>query len=104
MQRDSATYCDEPANTEDFASWKAGFDFATAQADIDRLLAENAFMSELQARIVPIIVEREDFWHRYFYRCAGGDGSTCSLGGLKGGHACATHCCMQLCDFAFQVQ
>jgi hypothetical protein len=38
------------------------------QADIDRILNENAFMAELHARIVPIIVENEDFWARYFYR------------------------------------
>jgi len=68
MQRDSATYCDEPADTEDFAKWKSGFSLTAAQPDIDRLLADNAFMAELQARIVPIIVEKEDFWHRYFYR------------------------------------
>jgi hypothetical protein len=31
--------------------------------------AGNAFMAELQSRIVPLLVEKEDFWARYFYRC-----------------------------------
>jgi hypothetical protein len=26
-------------------------------------------MAELQSRIVPLLVEKEDFWARYFYRC-----------------------------------
>jgi hypothetical protein len=30
--------------------------------------AGNAFMAELQSRIVPLLVEQEDFWARYFYR------------------------------------
>lgn len=30
----------------------------------------NAFMSELQNRIVPLIVEHDVFWTRYFYRLA----------------------------------
>jgi hypothetical protein len=33
--------------------------------------AGNAFMAELQSRIVPLLVEKEDFWSRYFYRCTG---------------------------------
>lgn len=30
--------------------------------------AGNAFMSELQSRLVPLLVEKEEFWARYFYR------------------------------------
>ncbi|KAL4452621.1 hypothetical protein ABPG75_008283 [Micractinium tetrahymenae] len=67
MQRDSSTYCDEPEDEEDFAAWLAGFDLAARRPDIDRLIAENTFMSELQARIVPLIVEYDAFWTRYFY-------------------------------------
>lgn len=68
MQRDSSTYCDEPANIEEYTAWRATCDLAAMQPEIDRILADNAFMAELQARIVPIIVEKEDFWHRYFFR------------------------------------
>jgi len=31
------------------------------------VLEGNAFMAELQARIVPLVVTREEFWQRYFY-------------------------------------
>ncbi|KAJ9523234.1 hypothetical protein QJQ45_024023 [Haematococcus lacustris] len=68
MQRDSATYCEEPADTADFAAWQTGFSVQAVQQDIDRLLGENTFMAELHSRIVPVIVEAEVFWARYFYR------------------------------------
>ncbi|GLI61700.1 hypothetical protein VaNZ11_004178 [Volvox africanus] len=68
MQRDSSTYCDEPENGDDYARWRAGFSIEGVKADIARILSDNAFMTELQSRLVPIIVEYDDFWHRYFYR------------------------------------
>lgn len=33
------------------------------------LHAGNAFMAELQSRLVPLLVEQEEFWARYFFRC-----------------------------------
>lgn len=68
MQRDSATYCDEPADTADYQAWRSNFDLAAYKPAVDELIADNAFMAELQARIVPVIVEYEAFWTRYFYR------------------------------------
>jgi len=68
MQRDSSTYCDEPDDKEDFENWVAGFDLPSRKPDIAKILNENTFMSELQARIVPVIVDYESFWTRYFYR------------------------------------
>ncbi|CAI5478410.1 unnamed protein product [Closterium sp. Yama58-4] len=68
MQRDSSTYCDEPEDTEDFAKWVESFDLKNREADVEAVLKDNAFMQELQSRIVPLIVERETFWTRYFYR------------------------------------
>lgn len=50
MQRDSSTYCDEPEDEDDFTAWLGGFDLAGRKPDIDRLIAENTFMSELQVR------------------------------------------------------
>lgn len=41
-----------------------------AWGQVDAILAGNGFMAELHARIVPVVVEREAFWLRYFYRCA----------------------------------
>jgi len=68
MQRDSATYCDEPADTADYQAWRSKFNLASYKPAVDDLIADNAFMAELQARIVPVIVEYEAFWTRYFYR------------------------------------
>lgn len=68
MQRDSATYCDEPADTADYQAWRSNFDLAAYNPAVGELIADNAFMAELQARIVPVIVEYEAFWTRYFYR------------------------------------
>ena len=70
MQRNSGTYCDEPDDAGDYAAWLADFDLAARKADIDGITAGNAFMAELQARIVPLIVRYDVFWTRYFYQCA----------------------------------
>eukprot|EP00475_Leptophrys_vorax_P006811 TRINITY_DN14257_c0_g2_i2.p1 TRINITY_DN14257_c0_g2~~TRINITY_DN14257_c0_g2_i2.p1 ORF type:complete len:576 (-),score=113.32 TRINITY_DN14257_c0_g2_i2:270-1997(-) len=68
MQRDSSTYCDEPEDSEEFSKWQETFDLKNKEADIEAVLKDNAFMQELQSRIVPLIVEREAFWTRYFFR------------------------------------
>ncbi|CAM6125483.1 unnamed protein product [Calypogeia fissa] len=68
MQRDSSTYCDEPEDEEDYSVWRSTFNLSEKKADIEVLLKENAFMQELEARIVPLIVEYDSFWTRYFYR------------------------------------
>ena len=68
MQRDSATYCDEPADTADYQAWRSNFDLTSYKPAVAQLITDNAFMAELQARIVPVIVEYDAFWTRYFYR------------------------------------
>ena len=68
MQRDSATYCDEPGDTADYQAWRSTFDLASFKPAVQELIRDNAFMAELQARIVPVIVEYNAFWTRYFYR------------------------------------
>lgn len=68
MQRDSSTYCDEPEDEEDFQSWSSSFDIIKQKRVINELVRSNAFMAELQGRIVPTIVEYDVFWTRYYYR------------------------------------
>ncbi|GAB4814735.1 hypothetical protein N2152v2_001781 [Parachlorella kessleri] len=68
MQRDSSTYCDEPEDEDDYAAWLETFKLEAKKPDIEALIAGNTFMAELQARIVPLIVEYDAFWTRYFYR------------------------------------
>ena len=54
--------------TDCMQAWLDAFDVAAKKPDIDAIIAENAFMAELQARIVPLIVQYNDFWTRYFYQ------------------------------------
>lgn len=68
MQRDSSTYCDEPEDGGDFSRWLETFHLEAAKPEIARLLSENMFMSELQSRIVPVVVNYDTFWTRYYYR------------------------------------
>ena len=68
MQRDSSTYCDEPEDQDDYSSWLEGFSLVEKKPTIDSIVLENTFMAELQNRIVPLIVEYDVFWRRYFYR------------------------------------
>jgi hypothetical protein len=69
MQRDSGTYCDEPPDAADYAAWRSSdFDLASEEPRIAALLAANALVGQLQERLVPLLVEREEFWARYFYR------------------------------------
>eukprot|EP00803_Ostreobium_quekettii_P009906 evm.model.scf_51.17 EVM.evm.TU.scf_51.17 scf_51:160962-166991(+) len=68
MQRDSTTYCDEPPDQEDFQKWLETFSIDAKKPDVAQIIADNAFMAELQARIVPNIVDYDVFWTRYFYR------------------------------------
>lgn len=40
MQRDSATYVDEPEDAEDFAAWRgSSFSMSSAQPEIDKILS-----------------------------------------------------------------
>ena len=70
MQRDSSTYCDEPAESEAFATFAKTFDASSddVKKKIDQLLSTNSFMKTMSGRIVPAVVEHDVFWSRYFFR------------------------------------
>ncbi|UPQ98190.1 BSD domain-containing protein [Chloropicon primus] len=68
MQRDSSTYCDEPEDFLYFETWGSHFDLKDYKAQVEETLKGNAFMLELQSRIVPLIVDYETFWTQYFFR------------------------------------
>lgn len=68
MQRDSGTYCDEPEDEEDFRDWLEAFDLEKKRKEVEEILQTNSFMNELQSRIVPTIVEYDEFWTHYFYK------------------------------------
>jgi hypothetical protein len=56
MQHDSSTYCDEPEDVEAYQQWLSAFDMAAAQPSIDKALAENDFLAELQVRVVVCVL------------------------------------------------
>lgn len=62
------TYCDEPNDAEDFDAWRATFTLDSKAGEVEDILVSNSFMRELQSRIVPLVVEYDAFWTRYFYR------------------------------------
>lgn len=68
MQRDSATYCDEPEDEEDFQEWLKTFNLEERKGEVEDILRNNSFMNELQSRIVPLVVEYDEFWTHYFYK------------------------------------
>ena len=45
-----------------------GFDLDAHADDIETITRDNTFMAELQSRIVPLIVQYDTFWTRYFYQ------------------------------------
>jgi hypothetical protein len=68
IQRDSATYCDDPKSMKLFEHFSENFTIADHGQDIVTTLNSNNFMKELFARIVPTIVDEEIFWRRYFFK------------------------------------
>ena len=70
MQRDSSTYCDEPADAVAFAAFARAFDAASDETrrDVDALLKANSFMRAMSGRVAPAVVPHEVFWSRYFFR------------------------------------
>ena len=51
MQRNSATYCEEPAPGPAHDAWLASFDLGSHADEIAAITQDNAFMSELQVRL-----------------------------------------------------
>jgi hypothetical protein len=69
MQRNSATYCDEPEDKEAFANFVENYDADARRVQAEKIISTTPFMSELHSRLVPLVISDETFWRRYFYRC-----------------------------------
>lgn len=70
LQRSGATYCDEPAEKEEYATFLAEYDEDARQAEAEEILASNSFMADLHSRLVPLVISEDTFWKRYFFRSA----------------------------------
>lgn len=69
MQRNSATYCDEPDDAAAFSAFLEGYDQEGRTAQAAEIFSSNPFMSELHSRLVPLVITDDTFWQRYFFRC-----------------------------------
>jgi len=68
LQTELSTYCTEPTDLEDFATWKQQFKVSNITDDISRVLASNDKIREIHTKLVPVAVSYTDFWERYFYK------------------------------------
>lgn len=68
IQSDPKTYSDEPEDAEDFGKWKSGFLLEEKAEEIENLFGENGTVEVIYGKLVPSVVDRENFWSRYFYR------------------------------------
>lgn len=69
LQRSGATYCDEPAEKEQYAAFLDSYDEEARRAEAEQTLASNSFMADLHSRLVPLVISDDTFWQRYFFRC-----------------------------------
>ncbi|KAL8515425.1 hypothetical protein ACS0TY_014210 [Phlomoides rotata] len=67
LQCSMRTYCDEVVES-DYGDWKLGFRVEEKGEEIGRLFEENGVIKEIFNEVVPVKVEEETFWCRYFYR------------------------------------
>ncbi|GFP97869.1 bsd domain-containing protein 1 [Phtheirospermum japonicum] len=68
IQSDSATFCEDPEDSEEYKKWKLGFELEKKRDEIDILIGENGNLESAYKRLVPNAVDPEAFWSRYFYR------------------------------------
>lgn len=64
IQSDMNTYCEEPDDLDEFNEWKLGFVLDEMVEEIE----DKGVIEEIYKEIVPVKVDRETFWSRYFYR------------------------------------
>ncbi|KAL3505828.1 hypothetical protein ACH5RR_031210 [Cinchona calisaya] len=68
VQCDIKTYCVKPEDEGEYLEWKDGFLIEERVGEIEDLVKENGVIGELYNEVVPVKVDHETFWSRYFYR------------------------------------
>ncbi|KAF8088531.1 hypothetical protein N665_0538s0026 [Sinapis alba] len=68
IQSDKATYVREPDDLEGFEKWSLGFKLEEKADVIGDLINENKAVKEMYEKIVPMEVDAETFWRRYYYK------------------------------------
>ncbi|ESQ56419.1 hypothetical protein EUTSA_v10025468mg [Eutrema salsugineum] len=68
IQSDKGTYVREPDDFEDFENWILEFKLEAKEGKIVDLINENKAVKEIYEEIVPVEVDAETFWRRYYYK------------------------------------
>ncbi|GMH28453.1 hypothetical protein Nepgr_030296 [Nepenthes gracilis] len=68
IQCDLKTYDEEPEDSDDYREWKLGFVLNEKDGEIEKLIGENRVIEKIYMQLVPSVVDRDEFWGRYFYR------------------------------------
>ncbi|GAB4843499.1 hypothetical protein Ancab_013460 [Ancistrocladus abbreviatus] len=68
IQCNSRTYGEEPEDKDDYQEWKVGFVLDDKGEEIENLMSENRVIERMYLELVPLMVDREVFWTRYFYK------------------------------------
>ncbi|CAA7023945.1 unnamed protein product [Microthlaspi erraticum] len=69
IQSDKGTYVREPDDDSgDFEDWVLGFKLEEKESEIVGLINGNKAVKEIYEEIVPVMVDAESFWRRYFYK------------------------------------
>ncbi|GAB4851175.1 hypothetical protein Ancab_030469 [Ancistrocladus abbreviatus] len=67
IQCDSRTYSEEPEDLDDYREWKRGFVLDEKGEEIEICLSDRV-IERMYLELVPVTVDREVFWSRYFYK------------------------------------
>ncbi|KAL1200411.1 hypothetical protein V5N11_032239 [Cardamine amara subsp. amara] len=68
IQSDKDTYVKVPNDSEEFENWSLGFKLEEKKNEIFYLTNGNKSVKEMYEKIVPMEVDDESFWRRYFYK------------------------------------
>uniref|UniRef100_A0A2P2J9P8 Synapse-associated protein n=1 Tax=Rhizophora mucronata TaxID=61149 RepID=A0A2P2J9P8_RHIMU len=68
IQNDASTYCEEPEDLDDYREWKLEFVLEEKREETESLLEDNGAMAKMYKRVVPVTVDEETFWCRYYYK------------------------------------
>lgn len=68
IQSDKATYVREPDDLGEFEKWSLGFKLEEKGDVIADLINGNRGVKEMYVKLVPVEVDAETFWRRYYYK------------------------------------
>ncbi|CAN8324198.1 unnamed protein product [Cochlearia groenlandica] len=68
IQSDKGTYVREPEDLLDFENWVLEFKFDEKGSEIVELVNENKAVKDIYDAVVPVEVDVESFWKRYYYK------------------------------------